>query len=475
MDSDLAKSNSGRHDRPRRRRPSYGSLARGSGFQIIEVLLAVAICAIVIIPLINLLNSVYVGMVKDRNGARFLMADGASDSASGFLSKGKQCLLTEVIERMIEGKEAGAEDIADMFSLDVFTHQELGISAVTAVTGLSFKGLLLTASLDSSSTTDPDLMTVDMGPYVQTGMHHLEPSGFLETGPGIVAHAAVGNALYTANTSSLVQGHGLKMPERLHDGAEGAGGGESESPNQDVVRYVFPGANSHSSPISKRILVANDLVILGTQKSPLSEIHIFTKAGELVSMINTEYGINDMHLHQNGLIVLGPQDPELQVFDLSDPSNPILADELDFPGGSGNGRSVAARGRTAYLGRSKGGNEFLIASIGRGIAEDGGTEFSSGKFIEAEASLKLNASIDRIAASQGGALLFTSNEHGEVYFASAKSKPERFLQSPSPSLTHFKADLPGRVTDYACLGDMIFLSIKSPDYPLAVLRLKLRI
>ncbi|HEY1037351.1 MAG TPA: hypothetical protein VGE62_02105 [Candidatus Paceibacterota bacterium] len=410
-----------------------------SGFQIIEVLLAIAVSSIVILPLLNLLNVMYFGM---RNGAGPTGISSRQDVPLGFAS-GKQCIVaSSILERALEGDTG-------VFTVDSLSHADLGISSTTQMGSLSFMGMDLIASLDSSSTTEPDFASFDFSGYAKSGSKDIGVKLHADTGPGYVNHTAEGLKVYAANTSVSSQAHSFAIESA--DRQAGLSAPE--------LGYVFPGSNSNTNPITKKILPYRGMLIVGTQKSVLPEIHLFEKAsGKVLSAIDTEYGINDISAWRDRLVILGPQDPEMQVFDISDPDRPVLASSFDFPGGSGNGRSAGIFGDILYVGRSKGGNELLTFEL----AAEGIREIDS---------LKIGASVDKIIPSSKGALLFTSNEYGELYAAvfDVGHGNRRIMR-----LVHLGTDLPGRVSDYACLGNQMYLSIKSDEFPLSVLTPKLK-
>jgi hypothetical protein len=216
------------------------------------------------------------------------------------------------------------------FSTKTISSIDIGFPTSTLATGLSLIGPNIIASVDSSSTTLEDFIV-----YGYENISLLRRS-LVDTGPGYLGIASDGYNLYLANTSVNSQAHLLNSSfiQELLSGTVGTIqriDPEPSSPTEILKSFKFSGANSSTSPITKKIIKHGDLLVAGTQKTSLDEIHIFdANSGGILSSINTEYGINAMAIYGNHLIILGPQDPEIQIYDVNNPAQPTLVIEYDL-------------------------------------------------------------------------------------------------------------------------------------------------
>ncbi len=435
------------------------------GFSMIEILLVVSLSTFLFMPIITLLYSFYNGLNQNHD-----------DSAHEDIYLSKNTKLTKYKEGLIlvnhplgqysndnsdcPVMEKIGKDIALKnelkFSLKSIPSIDIGFPTSTLATGLSLIGSNIITSVDSSSTTLEDIIV-----YGYENMSLLRRS-LVDTGPGYLGIASDGHSLYLANTSVNSQAHlldGLFTQDLLRGitGAIQRIDPELSSPTEILKSFKFPGANSSTSPITKKIIKHGDLLVVGTQKTSLDEIHIFdANTGVLLSSINTEYGINAMAIYDNHLIILGPQDPEIQIYDVNNPAQPTIVSEYDLKGGSGNGRSIGIFGERMYVGRSKGGEELMVFET-KSIGDDY-------RLVQV-ASEKVGHSIDVLVPHRDFAMLFTSNQHGEVYIA----KLEKGVTGKSISLENLPLNLEGRVSDYVCVGNDIVLSILNTEYPFAIL------
>ena len=142
-----------------------------------------------------------------------------------------------------------------------------------------------------------------------------------------------------------------------------------------VYTYKIPGVTGAAGQaIGVSILYSRGFVYLGLAKATGPEFHIIdvgggTQGGSPTNPVDIgsyEIGneVNEMYLKNNYLFLASPNDQELKVLDISNPSNPTLVGGFDAPLGganNGNGKSVFLVGKTLYFGRTLlSGNEFYI-------------------------------------------------------------------------------------------------------------------
>ncbi len=458
----MAKNN---FDKKRRIKFNIISSTKQCGFSMIEILFVVSLSTFLFMPIITLLYSFYNGLNNkhDENpsGEIYLSKNIkltkykkglvlASHPLGQYSNDNSDCPVMEKI-----GKDIALENELK-FSLKSISSIDIGFPTSTLATGLSLLGSNIIASVDSSSTTLEDIIV-----YGYENRSLLRRS-LVDTGPGYLGIASDGYNLYLANTSVNSQALRLtgSFTQNLLLGTTGAIqriDPEIPSPTEILKSFKFSGANSSTSPITKKLIKHGDLLVAGTQKTSVDEIHIFdANSGGVLSSINTEYGINAMAIYDNHLIILGPQDPEIQIYDVNNPAQPTLVSEYDLKGGSGNGRSIGIFGEMMFVGRSKGGEELMVfetKSIGdyQGLVQ--------------VASEKIGHSIDVLVPHRDFAMLLTSNQHGEVYLA----KLEKGAIGKSISLENPPLNLEGRVSDYVCVSNDIVLSILNTEYPFAIL------
>lgn len=439
------------------------------GFSMIEILLVVSLSTFLFMPIITLLYSFYNGInqnhdesaheemylskntkiTKYKNGLILV-----NNHLGQYSNDNNDCPVMEKISKdMVLKNELN-------FSFKNIASSDMGFPTSTLATGLSLIGSNIMASVDSSSTTLEDLVVYE---YKDRSLFR---KSSIDISPGYLGVIPDGYNLHLANTSVNSQAHLLEgsFTKDILTSVSGAiqrintdiSPGDA-NPTNIIKSFRFSGANSSTSPITKKSLKHGNILVVGTQKTSLDEIHIFDlNTGAILSSINTEYGINAMEIYDNHLIILGPQDPEIQIYNLLNPTQPILVSEYDLKGGSGNGRSMGVFGDRLYIGRSKGGEEFMVFESKSVVSDQG---------LVPVASEKVGHSIDALIPHRDFAMLFTSNQHGEVYVA----RLEKSVSGESISLVNLPINLEGRVSDYICVGNDIILSILNTEYPFAIL------
>jgi hypothetical protein len=439
------------------------------GFSMIEILLVVSLSTFLFMPIITLLYSFYNGinqnhddgtheeMYLSKNAKITKYKNGlilVNNHLAQYSNDNNDCPVMEKISKDIALKNELN------FSFKTIASSDMGFPTSTLATGLSLIGSNIVASVDSSSTTLEDVIVYE---YKDRSLFR---KSSIDISPGYLAVIPDGYNLHFANTSVNSQAH-LLEGSFVKDMLMGTVGtiqrintdinpGDA-NPTNIIKSFRFSGANSSTSPITKKFLRHGDLIVVGTQKTSLDEIHIFdASTGVVLSSINTEYGINAMDIYDSHLIILGPQDPEIQIYNVRNPTQPTLVSEYDLKGGSGNGRSIDIFGDRLYIGRSKGGEELMVFETISIVNDQGLVQV---------ASEKVGHSIDALIPHRDFAMLFTSNQHGEVYMA----RLEKGVTGESISLENLTINLEGRVSDYICVSDDIILSILNTEYPFAIL------
>lgn len=148
------------------------------------------------------------------------------------------------------------------------------------------------------------------------------------------------------------------------------------SPPVVVFSYKIPGVTgSAGQGIGTRVFYKDGIVYLGLAKATGSEFHTIDVGGggtPGASPLNPlhlgEYeinnGVNAIQVRSHYAYIASPNDEELKILDVSDPTFPTLVGGFDAPGGggnNGNGKSILLVGNTLYLGRTLlNGDEFYI-------------------------------------------------------------------------------------------------------------------
>jgi hypothetical protein len=466
-------------------------------FSIFEILISVSLSSILILPSLSLLLSLYSGLIDadtmdihfpDKQWSKLPLSKNTSLSffKNGKVVKGTNNIQSidqsscQIVDSIITGVTFGSSGVLQR---DI-SFDQLGLVASSTIRSINVIGQNLIVSTDSASTTVDDLYVYHIDKnaldvYLSEGYGEdiFSLISSFNTGPGFIDGKVYGEYFYGANTSVNSQGQVVHMDisntsSALSTTPVSSGGLDFFGP---VNNFTISGSGSTNSPISKRVIVYKDLLIVGTQKTSVDEITIFDRVnGIIISSINTDYGINELYVIDDFLIVLGPQDPEIDIFDIKDPYSPSLVGYYDMEGGSGNGRSISVLGDILSIGRSVGGEEYHLF----GLVVDSVRSSSSAMehldhisetpqvVMHKKMSKKVGSSIDRIISGYLGDLLFTSNQAGRVS-AMYMSEDKLHLKNMSPDM-----DLPGRATDFVCVGDYIFVSVNNIDYPLRIFQIK---
>jgi hypothetical protein len=170
------------------------------------------------------------------------------------------------------------------------------------------------------------------------------------------------------------------------------------------------------------------------------------------------------------LFVLGPSDPEIEIFEISTTtqSNSVSIYKVgtyDAPGLSGNGRSLDFINDSLLFGRSRGNEEFNILRMFSTSTQNSLETFR----IEPVKSLKVSASIDSIITASSSAFIVTSDQAKEfqliAYGAGAG------INTNTVSRVGY-LDLPSRANDFICVSDTVFVGSVDPVHTLVRIKIK---
>ena len=430
------------------------------GLSILEILISIGIFMIVCIPIIQLLYSIqYQEIVSIREILRTgIYGDGKInvEYRKGGLwntrTASHDIFTTRTCTDLNESSETPLEASPSIFS---YSRRELGLSTTTVLTGISMLGNTIYIGANSSSTTEPDLFAYTIESNLQNTKPILENIYFQDTGPGISKLYGKGQYMILANTGVKSQVDVVRVLGQL---------GQSEQSGQSgfsISSYVIPGSNSSTSPLTKAVLYADDLLIVGTEKSVLPEIAIFNiHTRQMIGSIEIGYGVNDMMLVGDVLFVAGPRDPEIEIFDISSVSK---IGQYDLPGGSGNAKTLHLFGNDLLVGRTKGGNEFVVLEIqnesqGESLGEYQENLSSTSTInLKELLSRKIQWSVDSVLHFEPFTIIFSADEYGEIKIF----KWERQREDISLVST---IDIPNRIQDALCSKQSILMTLRPTEW-----------
>ena len=407
------------------------------GVSILEILIAIAVIVLVFPPVFELLF--YFARPEPLHGSGQDIFDHES------INKKYTC------DNLFDSY-SGVTDLITAKSVTFKTRSDLGLSTSSSatVTGVSISGQNIFLSLNSSSTTEPDIYNVSTGQYA-------------DTGPGITTLKQFGPYFVAANS-------GVKNQVQI-----------IHKDDLNVYKtFIIPGSNSNTNPITKSFTVARGLLFVGTEKSILPEIFIFDiNTGQVVSSIETGYGVNDIYILENLLLVASPRDPEVEVFDITHLGSPQKVATYDAPGGSGNGKVFDVQDNKLLIGRTKGGNELLMLNIMTDINQSMNqyaTQNSSSSLpifeFEPYIERKIGWSIDKMASfrdsfSKDYLLLLTADSQKELQIYKYKKDSYAALNHGDYSLI-YSYNLPSRLTDFVCSKNKLYVTAESINAPLVI-------
>jgi hypothetical protein len=190
----------------------------------------------------------------------------------------------------------------------------LPISSSNLITDLSVKDGFAYISTDSSSSTDPDLFIFDI-----SDMTNLKLISSLNTGPGLVALVVAGPYVFAANESSINQLQVIDIHDRSH-------------PSIISQAKVPLDIASSTRPNASAIFYDKGFVYLGTAKGDSPELTIWNVANPAHPSLAGRYEIGNkvekIVIDGNRAYIASSGANQLMVFDVSDPTHPILVTTL---------------------------------------------------------------------------------------------------------------------------------------------------
>lgn len=198
----------------------------------------------------------------------------------------------------------------------------------------------------SNQNAKPSLISsIDNDPLVKTGLNDV---------------TVFGKYAYVASASSLSRGQ-LQVIDI------------STNTPQVVKTFKIPGVTgSGGQGLGLSIFYKSGIIYLGLTKAgsgpEFNMIDIGGGGSVGASPTNPVYlggydsnnGINAIYVKGHYAYIATPNNQELTILNISNPTNINSVGGFDAPGGSGNGKSLAMSGNNLYLGRTVGGNEFYI-------------------------------------------------------------------------------------------------------------------
>jgi len=472
------------------------------GMSILEILIAIGVISFICIPsiqIIHSLQSTYILDIVEDLPSKNVMSvkyhkDGGVRTA---FKKGGMRETHDVSQDGALGGVFNGNTCSDFYqdfdksntpTLHLYTSDELGISSFTLLTGLSFVGNSLLVSADSASTSLPDLYTFNIDIPIYSSKtpfsasspesgdtQSMSPKPVLsmslaeDTGPGISQIQSHSVYIFTSNTGVKNQANILKVNLAFSNSTpenavtDNVVDGNIVDSISKALDLVIPGSNSSTTPITKTIVYADGKVFVGTEKSVFPEISIFNaQTGQLERSIEIGYGVNDMLLANDLLIVAGPRDPEIEVFSVVTLQK---VGEYDLPGGSGNAKVLNLFGDYLHVGRTKGGDEFVILKLHR---RDSNLVFSFVPMFTPVFNYKVKWSVDSILKSEQYSMLFTADEYFEfqlfenlqdIHLSFGVGDVEAYLENN----LLYKVDLPDRVSSAVCMKNSIWMTFRNTD------------
>lgn len=448
---------------------SSGYLCRGFG--LFEILISVGIIACIILPIVQLLQTIFVNYTDvlslDIESIKSPYSREFTDGGTIYRTSPKigrvSRLLRDSTYQTFKHSMASNSICPTKSQIDqvnatpvLFTLSNLDMSSTTIATGIAINGENIYFSTNSSSTTEPDIYMYETGSLLQNQSNSINLLGTKDTGPGISSMDQFGAEIFYQNTGVKNQLGVLSLRDLSIQ-----------------KTFTIPGSNSTTNPITKVFARHGGKIFIGTEKSVLPEIQIFDERnGNQIGTIETNYGINDLFVSSTTLAVAGPRDPEIEVYDLSvlSPNSssslisvfPKIA-TLDIPGGSGNGKLLQGVGSGLYIGRTKGGEELMKYAYTYG--QNSSPDLTAQDSFEELASVRIGWSVDEILVCEPYVFVFTADANEELQIFSTKDSVTR-----KDTFTFVRAiDLPSRISAARYDFGKLYMTFRDGAYALGIL------
>lgn len=346
------------------------------GFNLIEILVSVAVLAIIFSFIFYFLSSIHHKKVGEAS-VPYLM---------------HQYAYSEKYCHIEEKRVAGIEIIQD---IDLSSH----ISTSTPVTSLHiFDKNRLLITTNSASTTEPDIFLFDM-----RGMHLLQS---VNVGPGISDSLLHGDTLYALNTSVNSHVKTLKI--------------DPDTSSLSEVGDVKINELTSSGALPKRIYLFENNLLVGTEKNSaggeLFVMSLNTSALPTVQLRSLEIGgqVSGIYGNQDHIYLANASDTELFVYD----KDFKFSSSYDAPLSLGNGKSVFYLDPYVYLGRTVASFELHFLKMKDALLSVVGTH-------------KAYGTVDYIQGLDIGILVMSSAQDKELQFFTHDLQPLKTVNLPA--------------------------------------------
>ncbi len=457
------------------------------GFMVFEVLLALGIAAISFYPILRLVAELGQHMVtldgqfenQVPNTATIFSKDTMVDMTAGKLNSyvshmirfgEKDCTnFLSSLQKVQKMQNIYGGNLSTVLKWNAYSGINLGVGTTSTITNIKVFNNQIYMGLNSASSSDPDLIAFKQTDLVYLDLGNNQLDLFktkirkVNTGPGIVEFSVLNDLILAVNTSSK-----SVLQEILDTG------------NSLVLQKEFsiPVLSAGFVAIAKSLEIYEKYAIVGLEKNIGPEIYAYDLVtGAIVASIETGYGITRMKIKNRNLFVIGPSNPEIDVFKINSGTDSVTTTtatttttsdstltfsklpSYDAPGSSGNGRSADLYGNLLTFGRSRGNEEFDIL------------EQNKDSSIDSVARYKLSASIDSIVAGTSSAILLTSDSAKELQLLtySYQSNPISLLGNSILVSGYGYLDLPARSNDFACVDNTLLVGTIDPAYAFLVI------
>ncbi len=230
------------------------------------------------------------------------------------------------------------------------------------------------------------------------------------------------------------------------------------APISATLSTIASSSINHTFPLSMRL--AGEKIAIGSEKNTNKEGYIVNaESGTQEYGVEIGAGVNDIYLRRGLLYIASPKNPELEIFDATNPATTGPLYTFDAPGSNGNGKSLAISPNTISLGRTIGNDEFIHLNVLPTAARIASATPTT--FFRSFSTFNLDESILSVMPVQEGRILILTTNDAEKAFT--------FLKLKSPTFSNyekwFELGLPATVEDFVCREDSIIAVLKSTSTP----------
>mgnify|MGYP000529391993 CR=1 FL=1 len=420
------------------------------GFSIIEILVAISIASAIFLPILLLVHSYSLhGIVHSFYNPKIFFHRAVLD---GKIMSSTRSLGIRSADLDLDSVDTGNCGLyskkVSVQSMSLVSKEDIGVSTSSVMTGILSMGEFMYTSFNSASATDADIVVFSLDLKNKIDSYDI--------GPGVSRIYSTGRFIVAINSGVTYQ-----YIVFVQDGVTGK--------LKEVRRGVFPYKSSGSVPITRLGIMRYPYIIMGTEKSIYPEIYMYDiRDGALIHTIETGYGINDMSLVGNSLIVYGPSNPEIDIFDISVGKIPTKIHSIDLYGGSGNAKVGRMFGDTMIVGRTKGNNELRIFGLNvdtlkRIVFDSTGSVSSTSLEFFDVGTFEIGWSVDSIQVVDSTLFVFSGDEWNELQVFNIDDKLQKISMF----------DLPSRVQYSMCYKGALFgLFVKESEHALVKITLK---